>query len=362
MRVGLVIYGPLDGRSGGYLYDAQLVQHLRETGDDVRVFAQPETRYATRLAQNLHRGFWRELARADLDVLLQDELNHPSLVLGNRWLRWHVDYPIVGIVHHLDADEWTESPRRRAIERLERAFLATTDAWIANSHATLQRVRELRAERPAVVAYPGGDRFRDFPMGPEIERRAHQPGPMRVCFLGHVIPRKRLELVLEAVAATSPETCTLSVAGGLDADPDYAARMQRRAEELGLAERVSFHGRVDDEELTELLRTHQVMALPSAHEGFGMAYLEALGFGLAVCAPARSPAAELIEHGASGFLVRDAPSDELATIFATLHEQRNLLARIGCHGRRAFDAHPTWAETGATVRDFLVDLTGDSDA
>lgn len=362
MRVGLVIYGSLDGRSGGYLYDAQLVQHLREAGDEVRVFAQPEASYARRLIQNFHRGFWRELAHADLDVLLQDELNHPSLLLGNRWLRRRVAYPIVGIVHHLYADEWPEGPRRRPIERLERAFLATADAWIANSHATLERVRELGGAQPSVVAYPGGDRFPDLPTGPEVERRAQQPGPLRVLVLGHVIPRKRLELVLAAVAATSPQTCTLSVAGGLDADPDYAARMQRRAEELGLAERVRFHGRVDDEELTELLRSHHVMALPSQHEGFGMAYLESLGFGLAVCAPASSPAAELIEHGASGYLLGNAPSKELATIFATLHGQRDLLARIGCEGRRAFDAHPTWAETGATVRDFLVNVTGDSDA
>ena len=362
MRVGLVIYGPLDGRSGGYLYDAQLVRHLRDAGDEVRVFSQPDTSYAGRLAQNLHRGFWRELARAELDVVLQDELNHPSLVIGNRWLRRRVPYPIVAIVHHLYADEWPEGPRRRAIERLERAFIATADAWIANSRATLERVRELGGAQPSVVAYPGGDRFDDLPTGPEIERRAHRPGPLRVCFLGHVIPRKRLELVLEAVAATSPGTCTLSVAGGLDADPDYAARTQRRAEELGVADRVRFCGRVADVELAELLRTHHVMALPSGHEGFGMAYLEALGFGLAVCAPAASPAAELIEHGASGFLMHEAPSEELARVFETLHGQRDLLARIGCHGRRAFDAHPPWAETGSRVRDFLTKMTGDGDA
>ncbi len=362
MRVGLVIYGPLDGRSGGYLYDAQLVQHLREAGDEVRVFSQPEASYAGRLRENLHRGFWRELARADLDALLQDELNHPSLALGNRWLRRRVDYPIVGIVHHLYADEWPRSFRQRAIERLERAFLATTDAWIANSRATLERVRGLGLERPSVVAYPGGDRFGGLPTGPEIERRAHQPGPLRVLFLGHVVPRKRLALVLEAVAATSPETCTLSVAGGLDADPAYAARMRRRVEERGIADRVRFCGRVADDELVELLRTHQVMALPSAHEGFGMAYLESLGFGLAVCAPASSPAAELIDDGASGFLIDNARPDELATRFETLHEHRDLLARVGCDGRRAFDAHPTWAETGATVRAFLLELVGDDHA
>lgn len=362
MRVGLVIYGPLDGRSGGFLYDAHVVEHLQSSGDAVEVFAQPEVSYPRRWAQNLHRGFWRELAGAELDVLVQDELNHPSLALGNRWLRRRAAYPIVGLVHHLSADEWPPGPRRRAMEGVEAAYLATTDGWICNSRATLGRVRSLGPPRPAVVAQPGRDRLPNAPDGAEIERRAHDDGPLRGLFLGHVIPRKRLEVVLDALAATSPPTCTLSVAGGLDADPAYAARMQRRVAELGITDRVRFCGRVTDDELTELLRSHHVMALPSAHEGFGMAYLESLGFGLAVCAPARSPAAELIEHGASGYLLGNAPSDELATILATLHGQRDLLARIGCNGRRAFAAHPTWAETGATVRDFLAKMVCDSDA
>ena len=37
MRLGLLIYGSLESRSGGYLYDRQLVQELERAGDEVEV-------------------------------------------------------------------------------------------------------------------------------------------------------------------------------------------------------------------------------------------------------------------------------------------------------------------------------------
>lgn len=45
MRVGLVVYGPLDDRSGGYRYDSELVGGLRAAGDDVTVVSLPERPY-----------------------------------------------------------------------------------------------------------------------------------------------------------------------------------------------------------------------------------------------------------------------------------------------------------------------------
>ena len=103
MRIGLVIYGSLDTLSGGYLYDRMLVEHLRRQGDEVEIFSLPWRDYARHLTDNLSTGLLRRLQGSRLDVLLQDELNHPSLFWLNR--RLHVNYPIVSIVHHLRSSE-----------------------------------------------------------------------------------------------------------------------------------------------------------------------------------------------------------------------------------------------------------------
>lgn len=355
MKVGLVIYGPLDHRSGGYLYDANIVQHMREQGDTVRVFSLPGSSYATSFLHNLHVGFWRRLADVDLDVLLQDELNHPSLLFGNRWLQRRVDYPIVSIVHHLYADEWAPGWNRTAIAGPERAYLSSVDAVVCNSRATLQRTRRLGLLKPGVVAYPGGDRLGPYPSRAAIRRRAHAPGPLRLLFLGNVIPRKRLGLVLRALARLPRAMWTLSVVGSLKTQPGYAHRMQRLSERLGIGEKVVFHGRLSDAMLRAELQGQHVLALPSRHEGFGIVYLEAMGFGIAVIANKKAPR-EILQEDTNSLLVEGGSIGGLASVIKALYEDRSLLERLGLGGRDTFDAHPTWNDTGATVRRFLQSL------
>ncbi len=355
MKVGLVIYGPLDERSGGYLYDAKVVEYLRRQGDTVQVFSLPEVPYLRRRTHGARPGFWRGLAAADLDVLLQDELNHPSLALGNRWLRRRVAYPIVAIVHHLYADEWERGWCRRVVARLERTYLGGVDAAICNSPSTLRRVRRLGVLLPSVVAPPGGDRL-GGPLSEEaIRRRAHASGPLQVLFLGNVIPRKQLGLVLRGMAQLPPSTCRLRVVGSLEADPAYARRVRRLAEELGIAGRVEFLGRISDAELRAVLRTSHALALPSRHEGFGIVYLEAMAQGIAVIAKKKTLPATLIRNEHNGLLIQNRASD-MAAALCKLHEDRALLERLGRNVRDFFAAQPTWNDTGEVVRDFLAYL------
>ena len=85
MRVGLLIYGSLETLSGGYLYDRKLVQYLREQGDHVEVISLPWRGYARHLSDNLSPSLLGKLLDLSVDVLIQDELNHPSLA----WLNYH---------------------------------------------------------------------------------------------------------------------------------------------------------------------------------------------------------------------------------------------------------------------------------
>ena len=105
MKIGLLIYGSLDTISGGYLYDRMLVEHLRAGGDEVEVVSLPWVGYGRALLQNFSHSLRQRLANADFDLLLQDELNHPSLFWLNWRLKRQVHYPLVSIVHHLRQSE-----------------------------------------------------------------------------------------------------------------------------------------------------------------------------------------------------------------------------------------------------------------
>jgi phosphatidylinositol alpha-1,6-mannosyltransferase len=128
------------------------------------------------------------------------------------------------------------------------------------------------------------------------------------------------DLLLEiwpTVVATVPDA-TLLVAG----DGDDRARLEAKAGELGLSERVRFLGRVSDEALTALYRDCAFFVMPSRHEGFGLVFLEAMQARKA-CIGALGAAAELIQDGLTGFLVDpDNPQQVLDAIVRLFREER----------------------------------------
>ncbi|HEX7504353.1 MAG TPA: hypothetical protein VF336_03710, partial [Syntrophales bacterium] len=99
MNIGLVIYGTLDTVTGGYLYDRKLVEHLQRCGDRVVVFSMPIGSYFRNLADNFSSMLLSSLSGSSLDILIEDELNHPSLFFLNQRLRRRAAYPILSLVH-----------------------------------------------------------------------------------------------------------------------------------------------------------------------------------------------------------------------------------------------------------------------
>ena len=140
MHIGLIIFGSLDTISGGYLYDRKLVEHLRAFGDEVEIISLPWSGYGRHLSFNFSRGLLNRLKSANFDLLLQDELNHPSLLWLNGRLRPTISYPIISIVHHLRSSE-VHPPRLLPLYRwVERRYLRSVDGFVCNSQTTKRTV------------------------------------------------------------------------------------------------------------------------------------------------------------------------------------------------------------------------------
>lgn len=358
MRVGLVIYGSLDTVSGGYLYDRQLVNHLERQGDRVEIISLPWRAYPLRLMDNLSLDLQRRMER-DFDILLQDELNHPSLAWANGRLG-HDCPPILSIVHHLRSSE--ARPRRQnCLYRLvERRYLVSVDAFIYNSHTTRRAVEGLiGSERPHVVAYPGGDRLRSRVTEEEVTRRARN-GPLRLLFVGNLIPRKGLHVLLAALARVRAGWC-LAIAGSPSVDPAYARRVLRYAERTLPGRRIRWLGSLPDAALAQEMAAAHVLAVPSDYEGFGIVYVEGMSFGLPALA-AGGAAAEIVADGVDGFLVAPGDAAALARHIETLARDRALLAEMSVAALARYARHPTWAETSAAAGEFLRRVAGLSES
>ena len=346
MKVGLIIYASIDTISGGYLYDRMLVSKLRELGDSVEIISMPRSRYARNLLDNLTFQI-----RSDFDVLIQDELNHPSLFLANRRLDRS---PIISIVHHLRSSERRPRWENTACRAVERVYLETVDGFVFNSDATRASVQGLtRESKPYVVATPGGDRLGQS-TPEQVRERAQQAGPLRLISLGSVIPGKGLDILLDALASLPRNDFSLEVVGSGAAAPAFQENMRRKAQRLQLP--VSFCGEVDDRVLGDKLRTSHALVLPSYYEGFGIAYLEGMAHGLPALGTRAGAIPDLISDDVSGYLLDPGDSRGLADRIRSLASDRQLLTRLGLGALRRFASSPTWDQTTEAIRRFLLSV------
>ena len=357
MRVGLLLYGTLDTLSGGYLYDRKLVEHLQSQGDEVEIISLPWRNYARHLGDNLLTGPLKRLKDLQVDLLLQDELNHPSLFWLNHRLQKHITYPIIAIVHHLRSSEMHPTLNKQIYRWIERYYLSTVDGFIYNSRATRQVVEKMaRAESPAVVAYPGRDHLNSQISESEITQRAHDPGPLRLLFLGNIIPRKGLHALLKAVNRLPKEHWRLKVVGGLQVDPDYVRKVRHQIETNSLSDNIKLLGRLNEKELTAQMIRSQILVVPSTYEGFGIVYLEGMGSGLPAIACTAGGAGEIITHGQDGFLVEPGDFISLSGRINELNCNRDRLAEMSQAARQRYLIHPTWQQTGNQINSFLASV------
>jgi len=348
MKIGLIIYGSLDTVSGGYLYDRKLVESLRKRGDQVELISLPWRNYAAHLMDNFHfrlpRGF---------DLIIEDELNHPSLLKANRQEHFH---SVVSLVHNLHSLEPRSAWQNDLYRIVEGSYLNSVDSFIFNSNTTCDAVQALIGEqKPFIVANPPTDRFGLRLNENLIRSRANESNPLRLLFLGNVIPLKGLHVLLEALRHPAFDF-RLDVVGSLTVDPTYARKMQEKAKTYGLSSKVFFHGTLDGEALVEQFEHAQVMVMPSSYEGFGIAYLEGMGFGLPAIATTSGAASEFVTDGKTGYLIPPENSSVLADRLATLASDHELLARMSINALKRYQGQPTWEATADCIRDFLLDV------
>lgn len=354
MKIGLVIYGSLDTLSGGYMYDRMLVDYLRAQGDTVEIISLPWRNYAAHLTDNLTFKL-----PSGLDILIQDELNHPSLIFANGHPH---PYPIISLVHHLRCSELRPKWQNDLYRVVEKKYLQSVDGFIFNSETTKGVVNgAIEHGKPSVVAFPPTDRFGGAISEEEIEARGKPvlskvegKKELRILFLGNVIERKGLLTLLQAVRQLPVTSYQLDIVGGLTADPEYAKTIQTYITNNHLSSFVFLHGSLNNQPLIEKLKSAHVLVVPSSYEGFGIVYLEGMGFGLPAIGTTLGAASEVIEDGLTGFLIQPGDAQGLAEKLQLLSERQDLLLEMSLAARSRYQRQPKWNQTAGQIREFLL--------
>lgn len=363
-RVAIVVYGDLDSRSGGFLYDRLLADHLATHGWAVDEVSLPERPPPRSLLTNLAGGLVDRLERCD--IVVEDAYCGPSLFLLNRRL----DTPVVALVHYLRSAVVDGRVRGRVTRAIEREYLRSADAYVFNSEPTREAVAGLcgAGRSPAtgsdgspgvgseagppldVVAPPAGDRLGE---APALSGDRLHDEPFRVVAVGNVTPRKGFDTLIRGLSRMDSEVeWRLCVVGDTSVDPDHVASLRTLASRHGATDNVRFTGRVGDDRLRRELRSAHVLAVPSRYEPFGIVYLEGMAFGLPAVASANGGASDFVgDH--NGALVSPNDPEAVAAAIAPLARDRGRLERLSRGARETFRDHPTWEETCARVRTLL---------
>ena len=354
MRAGLVICGNIDTVSGGFLYDRMLVDCLEDHGDTVDIIPLPWVDHRQALRHHGDARIREALLSWRGDILIEDKLAHASLHLLNAELRAAVGVPLVSIVHHLWASEGHGWLRSRGHVSVEKRYLQSVDAFVFNSKTTRHTVESLLgAAVRGVIATPGGDRLGPGPSEEEIARRCVEPGPLRILFIGNVIPRKGVLALIEALGLLAADRWRLTIAGSQAMDPACTARIEAAIAARRMTKNVHWAGALGDAPLSQALRTHHVLAVPSRYEGFGIVTLEAMGFGVVPVATRAGGTMEIVDEG-SGLLIAPGNVRALARAVAELAENRTRLLALARGSVRRFGSFAGWRESMETARGFLL--------
>lgn len=354
MKIAWIVYGSLDQRTGGTIYDRIVVDGLRAAGDDVRVYSlePPPASTALAIPFGLAAGMrlGRALRRSRPDVIVGDELCFREVGTAFPFLRRTRTRRVL-LVHHLTSWE-EELPRhvRFFAERAEHVAIDASDRILTTSQTT--RVRMLaelsHAHRGGVpeidVVLPGADRL---PLLPRVEH-----DDVRFLFLGAIAPRKRALPLVQAFARATREsaaTSRLVLLGSTARDSAYARTVAQAIDELGLAGRVTMAGEIAEEGVARALSESDALVMPSSLEGFGIAATEAIRAGVPVIAARTSGLEEAL--GACGDAVRFvADDDDLASALRSFSIDRG--AREGMAAATALvrGTTQTWAGCVAAFR------------
>jgi glycosyltransferase involved in cell wall biosynthesis len=212
----------------------------------------------------------------------------------------------------------SESYDPRGAKGVVRRVRSTFDAMRYRNRISLIFAMGSLGERWFRRAGFRGDSIRPFTYvtaaGSGGEPPGRSTGVVRLAFVGQLIPRKGVDVLIRAVAMLKSLPWSLSIVGGGESE----SMLRGLAESEGVADRIDWLGAVPNSTIPELLATHDALILPSRHDGWGAVVNEALTAGTPALCSAACGAADLISSTTCGEVF---PAGNVAALAAAIRRR-----------------------------------------
>jgi glycosyltransferase involved in cell wall biosynthesis len=344
---------------GSEVYVEQVASGLVQRGVKVTLFcARPPGALSTELRDGfsiVRRGgrftvyvwaalyvVFRRLGRFDRVLEVQNGMPFLATLYTRR--------PVTILVHHVHREQWSVVlPRRQAqvgwwLESRVAPRVNRHNNYITVSRSTAAELVELGIKPASIRVVHNG-----YSAAPERAPFVDWSSSPSVVVLGRLVPHKRVEIAMDAVAELLPFVpgLTLHVVG----QGWWERRLREHAERLELGGAVTFHGYVDEWTKHRLLAQAWVLAMPSLKEGWGLVVIEAAQHSTpAVAFDGAGGLSESIEDGRTGLLASspEAFTQAIGDIIKCPARRDELGARAAAASHRY-----TWTATVDGVAEVL---------
>ena len=340
-EIYFAIPGDINSLTGGYGYDRRLIAELQALGHTIHL-VQLSNRFPAPDAAVLAATAVIFAALPDQSIVIVDGLAFGvmDLIAAEHAARLN----IIALCHHpLMLETGLTQQQTQQLFLSEQRALHAAKAVIVTSEMTAKILTEQFALPAAkiTIALPGTD----------VQTFAPCSGnPPVLLTLATLTQRKAHDVLIDALAQIQHLQWTARFVGGMEFDPDWVLTLKNKVADYGLEQRIVFVGNVTDS-ATEY-SSADVFVLPSLFEGYGMAFAEALGFGLPIIA-ARAGAVPDVVPESAGILVAPNDSTALAHALLTLLVDKNLRQSLQTGAQAAAKKSPHWADSARTVAQLL---------
>ena len=303
----LVIYpGYGSGITGGQIYDQYLIERIAGNKEFQVDFITDYWLWTTKkfLYPLIYLG--KFFVAKKYDIVITNSLAYKRLLPLFVFLRLFSQVKLISIHHHFYFSE-NKGVAKRIHKFLEILFLRISYATIIPSPYIKNLFKQLLPKSNYFYIELGVKKNLTRFTESKVE------GNNNLLFVGSIEQRKGLIYLIEALnilnKKETPFHCNIV---GKVIDDVYFNALEEKVKQFGLQDKITFCGRMSDEQLSEYYNESYCFVLPSLLEGYGMVLIEAMSYGLPVVAFNNSAIPYTVKNGKNGLLAENENAESFA--------------------------------------------------
>lgn len=254
--------------------------------------------------------------------------------------------PIIGtshfmaenLTHYLHLPDQIEKLLNTSIWKMYARFYSRLSLIIAPTPTAATLLKRLKVTTKIEVISNGIDleKFNPKNNGDYLKKRYKIPSKPIVLFLGRIDKEKNIDVLIRAIYLLKSKVDFHTVIVGKGKEE---ASLKRLAEELGIADRVTFTGYLPKKDLANIYKIGDIFAMPSIAELQCLVVMEAMATGLPVVGANAVALPHLVKHNRNGYLFKQEDERDLAKGLLRLLKDKNLREGMGEESLKIIGTH-----------------------